>query len=180
MAAGDINLLKSRSSLSPQLQAIQEQIRWLGFGSIIFVIVACIVVGVTYVILLQQRQALDARRQQVLSAIANESLKEGLYFSLKQRLPVADKALATQRPWGPLFEAITTIAVPPQLSSVTVDDQNVVVLTIRATSIDETANAVNAVVGLVQERKVRNPQLVGLQLMKDGAVQLSLSFIPTL
>lgn len=180
MAAGDINLLKSRSSLSPQILAIQEQLRWVGAGSILLVIILALGIGVTYLIFLQQRQALETRRKQVLSAIANESVKEGLYFSVRQRLPVVEKALGMQQPWGSLLDDINTIARPPDLSSVVVDEQNIVVLSIKATSVEQTADMVNAVVRLVQERRIKNPQLLGLQLSKEGNVQINLSYIPTL
>lgn len=180
MAAGDINLLKSRSSLSPQLLAIQEQVRWVGLGSLALVILVAVGLGATYMIFLQQRQALETRRKQVLSAIANESVKEGLYFSIRQRLPVVEKAFGVQKPWGTILDDVYTIARPPDLASVVVDDQNVVVLSVKTTSVEQTAVVVNAVVRLVQEKRIKSPQLLGLQLTKDGTVQVNLSYIPTL
>lgn len=180
MASQDINLLKTKTSLSPQVVAVQGQLKMGSYVAIAIVIVIGVLVGVSYSLLNFQLGRIENQKKTLIAQLNTLSRKEGLYVSLKQRLPIVEKALGGQRLWGSVLQTLNSVAVPPELTSVAIDDKNVMVLTLQTNSIETTASMVNAVITLARDRKIRSPQLVALQLLEDGAVQLSISFLPAI
>lgn len=160
--------------------AIQGQLRMASFVVISLVIIAGILVGVSYSFLNLQLTRTENEKKTLISQLNQLSRKEGLYVSLKQRIPIVEKALASQRAWGSVLKTISEVALPPILTSVAIDDKNVMILTLQADSVETTASMVNAVIRLAGEKKIRSPQLVALQLLQDGEVQLSISFLPAI
>jgi hypothetical protein len=84
--------------------------------------------------------------------------------------------MTSKKPWAQLLDQINTFVVPPVLSSITVDDQNKIVLTVNAGSIDTILPIVNALIGLAQANHLISPQLVSIQISKTGNVIASFSF----
>lgn len=178
MTAGDINLLKAKTTLSAQQIAILDNLRQIGIILIAIALLGGVVTGSLYWFVSTQLTAAEAKKSQLLRNIASEAQKEALYVSLKNRLPIVQKAFDDYEPWGDIVGLIPTIATPPALKSVAVDDKNMTQMTVEENSIEETAVVINQVIALVRSRKIYNPQLVGLQITDDGSVQMTLSFLP--
>lgn len=175
---GHINLFKSESSISPQLEGIQEQLRVIGYGAIGIFLLVGLVVGVTFVVMQAQYQSLTNSKTQLIERINRESQKEGLLVSLKDRIKVVDKAIASQKPWSSLLDTILPLIPPPRLTNIGVDDEDRITITVRLPSIEESMNIVTTMLQLAIEQKIRNPQLTGFSFDKDGGVRMSLSFLP--
>lgn len=177
-SSSDINLLQSKTVLPPQLAAIEGRLRQASYMSLAILLVAGVLVGVTYLFFQNQKRVLEETRTQLIRKINAQSQKEGFLVAVRERLGVVDKVLAYQLPWAQIMDTIKTIALPPKLNAISVEEQNKVTLSVKADSIEETLNMVNAIVAGVEQKKLRNPQLVSFQLEKDGSVQLMFSFVP--
>ena len=125
---------------------------------------------------LSQLTSLEATRTELRSQINTAKNKEGLLTSIKDRTRIVERAMASQRPWAETLDLLGTVAVPPALSSVSVDEQNKIEITIQASSIDEMRAPVATLISYANEGKIRNPILQSVQFDKNGLVSIAVSF----
>ncbi len=175
---GDINLVKTKTSLTPELVAFMGQLRLASFVGIGGVLVVGFLIGVSFLFLTNERNSLAETKKQLLVAIAADAKKEGLFISLKDRVPVVDRAIQNEKPWGQILDMVGNVILPPKLVSLAVDDHQVVSLSVKAGSVEEVAGWINSIIDLVAKKRVRSSQLVSLQLTKEGSMLVSFSFIP--
>lgn len=176
--AGDINLLRTKTRLSPEALVLADRLRVVSWVSIGITLVVGIVTGLLFLEFQRERDAVAVEKKQALSVIAANARKETLYNSLKDKIPQVTKALNSEKPWGQILDTVSTVALPPKLLSVSVDDRQVVLLSLKTTSFDDAAAWIASVIDLAGRKSIRSPQLVSLQLSKEGNILLSLSFIP--
>lgn len=173
----DINLLKTKTGLSPEFIALEARLKWVSSIAFIALIVAgAILIGADK-LLNSKKQNLLHQKKTLLTSITNESEKEYLFVTVKERLPLLEKALATQKPWEVALDTILSFVAPPQLVSIDLDEKDAVKLTIHTSTAEEALSYVDRVVELTREKRVSNPQLLFLELDEDGSVQFVLSFV---
>ncbi len=175
---GDINLLQTKTSLPPELGILAERLKTASFVLISIVLAAGVFIGGSFLFLSNERQALAATKQQLLAAIVRDARKEGLFIFLKERIPIVEKALNSERQWDQIMQTVSSIALPPKLLSISADDHGVIQLNLKADSIEEVMAWTGTVIDLISQKSIRSAQLVSLQLTRDGSVLVSLSFIP--
>ncbi len=178
MGAKDINLLQSKTTLSEEQEMFLSQLRAISYGVMSVALVLGISVGMASLLLSQQLSSVEATKTQVLRSISQQARKEVLYASLKNRLPMIQKALESQKSWKPVLNEIFALASPPVLASVQATENGVLDFQIKAGTLEETAGIVAGVIRLYEEGKVKNPQLAGLQIADDGTVMVRLSVLP--
>ncbi len=178
MAAGDINLLKTKSTLSQEQVAILDHLKTVGYVLITLAIFGGMATGSVYFLLANQLSSAENRKSELLRQVTTHASKEALYVSLKDRLPIVQKVLDNKENWAGILEIIPSIAFTPSLKSVIIGENNITQLTIQTDTIEDTATVVNQVISLVGDRRIYNPQLVGLQITEHGSVQMTLSFLP--
>ena len=177
-APGDINLIRTKTRLSPEMLIFAERLRVISWAGLIGTIIIGILTGLLYLEFQRERQGVAEQKQQLLASIAANARKESLFIALKDRIPLVSRALNSEKPWGNILDTVALVAAPPTLYSVTVDDHQVVQLNLKSNSFDEVAGWVARVINLVNQQKVRSPQLVSFQFAKEGTILVSLSFIP--
>lgn len=174
---GDINLLKTKTRVSPELllfAAKLKKVGWLVLGGSLMIGLG---IGGLFVFFTQEKNALFSQKQELLAAIAAKATKESLFVSLSTRVPLADRALTSQRPWGQVFDTISAIG-GPSLSSFAVDDKGLVTVSLKTRSIEDIAGWVSRTIGLVGDKRLRNPQLMSLALDQEGTFTALIAFIP--
>ena len=175
---GTINLLRSSSSISPDVIEWEGKFRLVSIISLVLVVVAGFVLGVLYSVLSSQKQSLADDKSRLIQQISAQSRKQALVTNIKFRLGLLDKIFLSKRQWEPVLNVIEEVAKPPNLKSFSISDTKLVSLTLFSDTFEETKMIVDTVLKLSTEKKMRNPTLETLQVDKDGKVQLSVSFFP--
>jgi len=116
-------------------------------------------------------------QQQLSQVISQSTAKEGLLVSVKQRSALTSKILGVQHPVGKVFDTLSTVVTSGQMTAVSLDDHNKVLLTIHAQSITDVISITDTLIKQTTTNFVRSPQLVSLTLGHDGGVDVGLSFI---
>lgn len=172
-----INLIQTKTAISPQAGMVTEFLRKLSLWALASLIVSGVAVsGIFYYLQVREEQLILTRRR-LLESITQSTTKEGLLFSVKQRVALTNKILGVQQPVSKVFDTLTAFSTPDQITAVSLDDHNKVSLMIHAQSITDVVSMTDALVGQTTANRVRAPQLVSLSLGKDGGVDVGLSFI---
>jgi hypothetical protein len=176
-SANTINLLSSKAGLSPQIELIQRSIKRISSISVVVFLLAAVSVGGLYYYYTTQQRTLEAERDSLRNQIRAASINEGLLISIKDRTRIVERAMTSQRPWGDMLDLLGTIATPPALSSISVEEDNKIKITIQSASINEIAQPVEQLIAYAKEGKIRNPELTSVQFEKDGLVSVSIAFV---
>lgn len=158
--------------------ALMEKLKVIGFVAIGLVAIIGTLTITGFFTFLFQKNQLEQEEKSLLAKISQQSKKEGLLVSLKQRLPVVEKIIAAQAPWERVIDVISSIAQPPVLTTIEAADKSVIKLTLKASSLEEASAIVIKLIDLTNQNKIKSPQLLGLNLLKDGLIQMSVSFVP--
>jgi hypothetical protein len=171
-----INLIATKTGLSPQVELIEKSLQRASFIAIIVFLAAGAAVGGFYALYSAQMSSLETERTQLRSQINAAKNNEGLLVSIKDRTRIVEKAMSSQKPWGKMLDLLGTVAVPPTLATVSVDDENLIDITIQGATIDEIVSPINVLIAYAQEGKIKNPKLTSIQFGKSGQVNISLTF----
>lgn len=176
--SSDINLLKAKTMLTPQLLAAEQQLRTISLIFLILLLFTGIFFGVGYVILRQKYQQVSEQKQTVMAAISGELRKEGLYLSIKERLALASGILEAQRSWLGVLDLIGRVIGQQSRMSFTVDQQDAVGLNVTNSTLEETFVFMDRVLSEVAAKNMANPILESVKYNMDGSVQVQLTFTP--
>lgn len=172
-----INLIRTKTSSSPQLEAIERSLRRTAYVSIIAFLSIGVIVGVTYFLFTAEKSRLDNSKQQLEQQITGNATKEAMYVAIKSRVRIVGSAIQNQKPWGRLLDRVTLFITPPALTDISVDNQNRVSISVETTSLEQLAGVVRALTDSVKANQVVNPQLVSFQIGNSGAIQSTFSFL---
>lgn len=174
----DINLLKAKTLLTPQMLLIEEQLRKSSLIFLGLLLVVGMFFGVGYLILRQKYEGLFQKRQAAKVAIAGEIRKEGLLMSIKDRLVLVKKVLDSQESW-PEVLVLTARIMGGKNTSFSINGKREIGLSIKTDSLEEAFIVVDQVLTEANAKTLVKPVLDGVQYQKDGKVNLSLTFTPT-
>lgn len=179
--SSDINLLKAKTLLTPEMVAIEEQLKKTSLILLTLLFLTGIFFGVGYLILRQKYESLSYERQAAMTAISGEIRKEGLLMSMKDRLASAKKVVDVQESWPGVFD-LTARIVGSKKTSFAINDKREIGLTIKTDSLEEAFIVIDQVLTEANSKLLANPVLNGVQYQKDGSIQLSVTFkvTPTL
>ena len=178
MKSSDINLLKAKTMLTPQLVAIEGQLRIASLALLILLLSAGMFFGVGYVILRRQYEVVSAKKQSLMAAIGRGLRKEGFYSSLKDRLAIVGRIIEGQRSWLGILDLIDRVTASGARTSFTVNEKDEVSLSIENDTLEETFGVVERILAEVSAKTMANPTLESVQYQKDGMVRVSLTFTP--
>src|SRR3990167_5601046 len=99
----NINLLTPSAKLSPEATRVTKQLQTVSSIALALFLVVGVVVGSAYLVLRIRHQDLSVRLAQIQQEISAKTVAEGLLVSIKDRVRVADKILATTPAWQTLF-----------------------------------------------------------------------------
>lgn len=178
--AKPINLIQSKIRLSPQIEIAGELLHKISLWALgTLILTGVIVSGIFFYLQARQSQLTDTKNQ-LVSAIAQQTAKEGILFTLKHRVALVEKMFGVQKPVGQAIETVVGFIDPSALASVSLDDHNKAVVSIRAQSISQIAGMVSAVVKSASDGVIRVPQLLSFSLRPGGAVDVTISFVAVL
>lgn len=174
----DINLLKAKTLLTPQMIAFEGQLRKASLIFLGLLLLVGLFFGVGYLILRQRYEGLFQKREDAKAAIAGEIRKEGLLMSIKDRLVLAKKVLDVQESW-PEVLSLTARIMGSKNTSFSISDARSIGLSIKTDSLEEAFAVVDQVLTEANAKTLASPTLDGVQYQTDGTMRLSLTFTPT-
>ncbi len=135
-----------------------------------------VLVGSLYFYYSSQLVSLEASRTQLRNEINAAKNNEGLLASIKDRTGIVERAMKSQRPLAEMLNLLGTVAVPPSLTSVSVDEDSKIEITIQANSVDELLPPIETLIAYAEEGRVQSPELQSVQFGKNGLVTVSIAF----
>lgn len=171
-----INLIRTKTSSSPQLEAIESSLKKSGLIGLVAFICVGVVLGIVYTLYYVRLQNLENEKTQLTNRINAAKNKEGLLIAIKDRTNVVSKVIKNQKPWVKILDLVATFAAPPLLTNIAVDDQNKVTISVKSQSLDNVFDLVNTILSHTKENKIKNPQILSFQIAKKGGVELTISF----
>jgi flagellar basal body-associated protein FliL len=172
-----INLIRSKTISSPQHDAIAESLKKSGLIMIILFISIGLLVGVLNILFSTEEKNLLTQKEQYSTRIENDREIEGFFRSIKDRTHIVRLTIESKKPWSQLLDQVKTIAAPPELMNIAVDEHNIILLTISAESVDSIVPIANSLIAQAEASRLTQPQLVSLNISKTGKVTASFSFI---
>ncbi len=177
MTRRTINLIKTKTSVLPELEVAETYLRKAGSFLVISLVVSGLIVGGVFVYLSLSLERTQQDKQTLTRSITESSVKEGLLAAIKARSVIAGNIIGNQKPVARLFDTIAATAPSTNLASVSFDENSEVVIAVRAQSLDEVMVIANALIKQQEERRVNNPKLVSLTLSREGTIEASFSFV---
>ncbi len=171
-----INLIRTKTTGSPQLGAIESGFRRSGYVGLISFLCIGILVGVLYVLFSAEEQNLLSQKEEYVKRVNSDKQSEGFFRSIKDRTRIVENTMASKKPWSQLLDEVSAVVAPPVLSGITVDEQNKITITVNSGSIDSILSILNALIAQAQPNRFVNPQLTSFQISKTGDVTASFSF----
>lgn len=175
-SSNTINLIRTKTGGSSQYDAVFESLRRAATAGLWLFLLAAFALGASYYYFYTEQGRLAKQRSELYFRVNQARNKEGLLISIKERTAIVDRVLAAQKPWADMLDLLGTIVVPPALSTISVDDQNKIVVGITAPSIDDIVEPMERFVEYAREGKIRIPQILSVQFDKNGKVTVSLVF----
>ncbi|MBI5619741.1 hypothetical protein HY950_02150 [Candidatus Gottesmanbacteria bacterium] len=172
-----INLLQTKTGNTAQFLMWEQKLRSVSIGAVLALFSIGLVAAASYGVLRWERSTLEETRARLIQDISRQRTKEGLLLLTKQRAGIVSNILASQRDASLILDTVATIAVPEQVQTITLDEKGQVRLAIKAESIGAAAAIVAGIIGQAQEKRIVNPQLVGLSLGKDRTIQMTIAFV---
>lgn len=175
-----INLISPRAKLPDSVVRVSESLARISLVSLASFFAVSVLVGFSHWALNSTVTALSVRREKLAREVTTFAQTETLLVSLRDRVKLAEKILGSQVPWVETLERVNGFAPSPMLASVSVDEKRRVVLTIRASTLEENFPLLTALVAQVEAKRIIAPEVVSFALDKDGITRLVISFFPVL
>lgn len=172
-----INLIRTKTNLSPQLGAIEQSLRQTAYVGLSLFLCVGVIVGVLYVLFSQEKNRLDDTKQQLVAHVTGSAQKEAMYVAIKSRIHIVGSAIGNQKPWSQLLDRVQSFITPPQLTDISVDDQNNITLTVQASSLEQLATVAQALIDEAKAKRVVNPQLGSFQISNTGKISSTFTFL---
>jgi len=176
----EINLLTRDLGSARGLPELEEKLQIGAWWSLVALLGSGIVIGALFFFLQAKSDQSNTYNRVLRQQIDAQLVKEGILVSLKERANIAGKALAADRPWGNLFPILNAITQVININTLTIDETGKVSIQLKLGSVDEAVTVVTNMLSLANQHTVRSPQLLSFAIKDDGAVQMGMSFIPSL
>lgn len=171
-----INLIRTKTDVSPQFTLIETSLRRVSILALGVFLLVGILTGSLYFYYSSQLKTLDSARENYRKQIRTAKNIEGLLTAIKDRTRIVERAMSSQRPLGETLKLLSTVTVPPQLSSVSIDEQSTIEITLQGNTITDILPPVTTLILYANQGRVRNPELRSVQFAKNGLVTVSLIF----
>lgn len=179
MQSANINLISTRTELPQQFVAISNHLRRVGTAALLLSVALGLFFGVGIAILKLRVSFLVQEKKDLVARINSASRKEGMYAVLVAQLAVAQKVLASVKPYDAVVSDAGTIAGDRMLSTLSVNEKHELSMTVVSSSVEEAAFVVERVSELTTQKVIRNAVLESLEVGNDGKVRLAITYLPT-
>ncbi len=175
--SASINLLQQKLGPTREVAELEDKLRVAAVWALGAMVLCGVAIGSTYAYFSSSLASLQAEKARVARLINEQSNKEGILLSLKDRTGIAAKALDAAKPWGDLFPLLTQIS-GGGYKNVSVDEIGRVNAELSANSIDDAVNVVSNVLALADDRVIRSPKLNMFLIGDEGQIRYVISFVP--
>lgn len=175
-----INLLRTQSVLTPEQLLILSKLRLASFIISGLFLGIGIFVGISYVAARTQLNNLENQRITIARQISQQAKKQVLLLNLQDRLPVIGKVMDAQYPWDRVIADLSLLALPPNLKTIAITQNNAITMTVQAKSLEEVSQMVRTSIQLSVDKKIRTPQISSIQISQQGTIDITLTLIPIL
>jgi hypothetical protein len=172
-----INLIRTKTTSSPQLEAIERSLRQTGIIGLILFLSTSLIIGIIYGLVSMRYGTLQEEKKTVLTELNTYMQSEIYYRSIKARTSIVEKTLGSQKPWATLLDRIYAFVQPPVLTNISVDEQNKITFNIISDSLESILDIVNAIIVQTKENTISKPKLVSIQIAEDSKIHVSFTFI---
>ncbi len=172
----NINLIRTKSDTSSQIEAIESSVRKTSTTALIIFLCISVIVGSVYGLYFYKENSQEVQKAELISRVNSLKNKEAYLLAIKDRTKTVEKVMGNQKPWVQMLDLVNTFAAPPNLTSITVDEQDKIAITLRAASLEDVLSTVKSIQSYVETNKIKNPQLVSFQITKTEQYELSISF----
>jgi hypothetical protein len=171
-----INLFDAKVSLTPIWQVIEKYLLISRQYLLGFVLIAGIALMATYGVVRFRITKLDADQKQLTQIIQTQKVKEGLLLALRARITSLKKILDVQFSVAPYIDTTLLLARPPELTSFSIGEKNTVQISVKLPTIEGAVSLMEMVVKLVNENRIRNPNLTSLSVDKEGLIMMGITY----
>jgi hypothetical protein len=172
-----INLIKTKTIATPEHEAITASLRRSGYIMLIILISLGLLTGVLYTLFSAEENNLINQKKEYMSRVESDREIEGFFRSIKERTRIVRLTIASKKPWSQLLTQVQSVVSPPILTNIAVDNKDTVIITVTSPSVDTILPIVNTLMNQAQGGRIRQPNLVSLQILKTGSVTALFSFI---
>jgi hypothetical protein len=171
-----INLIRTNTNESRQFDAIEISVRKTAMIGLLIFISLSVVIGSVYALFYYKLDNQEAEKKALITRVNSLKNREAYLLAIKDRTRTVEKVMGNQKPWAQMLDLVSTIAVPPSLMSILVDEQDKIALTIKTQSLENVLHIVESIIANVDAAKIKSPQLNSFQMVKDGYFEVSISF----
>lgn len=173
-----INLIPTTIENTPELAVFFGILQKVTVGSLMLLIGSGLIVAGTFAYFSAVHTRLLGEKDRIVATINQQSIKEGLLLSAKQRIEVIDKIVAAQKHFTTLFAIVGDLRAVGILTSLTLDDTDTATMTVLVNTIEDAVSLVDALLAHEKSHTLTKPALASFALSKDGGFALSVSFVP--
>lgn len=171
-----INLIRTKTIVSPEVEAIESSLKKASMITLAVFICISVVVGSTYLLFYYKLNNEETQKKNLITRINSLKNKEAYLLAIKDRTKTVEKAMSNQKPWVQMLDLVNTFATPPALTSISVDEQDKIALTVKTKSLEDILHIAESIITNVNSKRIKNPQLVSFQVLKEGDFEISISF----
>lgn len=179
MPSQHINLFQNKTTLQPLFAKLE---RYLKTGSLIFLSIVFsggIMVGVAFLVFGQQRDAMESKRQQLLSQVKQQENKEAMVMMIRNRIGAIDAIVNSQVSYAPFIDTTMRVTQSFPLSSFVLGAKNTVIISVNVSTLDEAVRVLSTLLDMEQKHQIANPVLQSFSL-NDKNIQIGLSYVVVL
>ncbi len=171
-----INLFDTKASLSPTWQIIEKYLIVVRYYLLGFVCIVGVVLVVAYGVIRMRTSQLDVTEKQLFQTIQNQNMKEGMLLALRARITALKNILTVQFSVAPYIDTTLLLARPPQLTSFSIGEKNTVQISVELPTMSDAVSLMETIVKLVDENKIRIPNLTSLTVNKNGSIMMGITY----
>lgn len=171
-----INLFSTRASIPLWIVSLDPYIVLIRVLCVSLVIAAAILYGVALGFISIQEASVASAKEKAIAQITSLKTKEMKYMIVKERLPIVESILKTQKSLAPYIDTAMAIAAPPLLRSISPGEKQQVSLQIQLPSIEDGVPLLEKIIGLANENAIRSPSLSTVSVSAEGIITVGVSY----
>lgn len=171
-----INLFSTRASIPQWIMALDPYVPLINVLSVSFVVAGTLLYVLGSGFLALQERSVEISRQKAMAQLTELSPKEMKYLLMKQRIPIVENILKTQKSLAPYIDTALAIATPPQLQSISPGEKQQVSLRIILPTIEDGIPLLSRIIDLSNQNTIGAPSLSTVTVSEDGVISIGITY----
>lgn len=171
-----INLFSTRASIPQWVLTLDPYIPLINVLAVSFVVAGTLAYLVGSGILALQERSVEISRQKAMAQLVSLQQKEMKYLVMKQRIPIVENIIKTQKSLAPYIDTALAIATPPQLQSISPGEKQQVSLRVALPTIEDGIPLLGKIIDLSNQNIIRSPSLSNVTVSKEGIISVGITY----